>query len=141
VTSEGYEYFDVAADVGVVAWAEDLPGCLRQCALGVFNLIVPTDAVRPVDSREVSARAASVDALLVNWLNECLYLHDLEGFVVADVTRPEVTAAGAAHAVLHGEPVDPSRHPRGTIVKAATFHGLEVKSVPGRISARVVLDI
>jgi len=136
VTSEGYEYFDVAADVGVAAWGEDLPGCLRQCALGVFNLIVATDAVAPLESREVAARGPSVEALLVNWL----YVHDLEGFGVFDVTRPEVTPTGV-HAVLRGEPIDPARHPRGTIVKAATFHGLELSQTPGRVSARVVLDI
>ena len=140
MTPEGYEYFDVAADVGVAAWGEDLPGCLRQCALGVFNLIVPTAAVQPLEGREVAARGASVEALLVNWLNECLYVHDLEGFVVSDVSRPEVTTTGM-HALLRGEPVDPGRHPRGTVVKAATFHGLEVRETPGRVSARVVLDI
>ena len=137
---EGYEYFDVAADVGVAAWGEDLPGCLRQCALGVFNLIVPTDAVQPVETREVAARGTPVEVLLVNWLNECLYVHDLEGFVVSEVARPEVTATGV-HALLRGEPVDPSRHPRGTVVKAATFHDLEVSEAPGRVTARVVLDI
>ena len=137
---EGYEYFDVAADVGVAAWGKDLPGCLRQCALGVFNLIVPTAAVQPIESREVAARGGSVDALLVNWLNECLYVHDLEGFVVSDVATPEVTATGV-HALLRGEPADPSRHPRGPVVKAATYHGLEVSQAPGRVSARVVLDI
>jgi SHS2 domain-containing protein len=140
VTFEGYEYFDVAPDVGVAAWAEDLPGCLRQCALGVFNLIVATDAVQPLETREVSARGASVDVLLVNWLNECLYLHDLEGFVVSDVTRPEV-GANWVHALLRGEPVDPSRHPRGTVVKAASFHGLEIVETADRLSARIVLDI
>jgi SHS2 domain-containing protein len=140
VKREGYEYFDVAADVGVAAWGEDLPACLRQCALGVFNLIVPTDAVQPTESREVAARGASIETLLVNWLNECLYVHDLEGFVVADVAPPEVTATGV-HALLRGEPVDPSRHPRGTLVKAATFHALEVSQTPGLVSARVVLDI
>jgi len=140
MTSGGYEYFDVAADVGVAAWGEDLPACLRQCALGVFNLIVPIQAVEPLESREVAARGASVETLLVNWLNECLYVHDLEGFGVSDVTRPEITAKGV-HAVLRGEPIDPSRHPRGTIVKAATFHGLEVTQTPGRVSARIVLDI
>ena len=62
VTLEGYEYFDVAADVGVAAWGEDLPGCLRQCALGVFNLIVPTGAVQPLEGREVAARGPSVEA-------------------------------------------------------------------------------
>ena len=140
MTSEGYEYFDVVADVGVAAWGEDVPGCLRQCALGVFNLIVATDAVEPLESREVAARGASVEALLVNWLNECLYVHDLEGFGVSDISRPEITATGI-HAVLRGEPIDPARHPRGTIVKAATFHGLEVSQLPGRVVARVVLDI
>ena len=91
MTPEGYEYFDVAADVGVAAWGADLPGCLRQWALGVFNLIVPTVAVEPLEGREVAARGASVEALLVNWLNECLYVHDLEGFVISDLSRPEVT--------------------------------------------------
>jgi SHS2 domain-containing protein len=140
VTPEGYEYFDVAADVGVRAWGADLAGCLRQCALGVFNLIVPVDRVRAVESREIAARGASIEALLVNWLNECLYVHDIEGFVARDVTAPEITA-GNVHGVLHGEPVDPARHPRGTIVKAATFHGLEVVEAPGQVTARVILDI
>jgi SHS2 domain-containing protein len=140
VTAEGYEYFDVAADVGVRAWGRDLGACLRQCALGVFNLIVPTDAVQGVERREVAARGTSVETLLVNWLNECLYVHDIEGFVVRDVTGPAVTGAGV-HGILHGEPVDPARHPRGTVVKAATFHGLEVLEMPGEVRARVILDI
>jgi SHS2 domain-containing protein len=140
VTAEGYEYFDVAADIGVAAWGTDLAGCLRQCALAVFNLIVPTGAVEPRESREVAARGAPIETLVVNWINECLYVHDLEGFVVADVSAPEVGVA-SVHAVLQGELVDPSRHPRGTVVKAATFHGLDVSEAPGRVSARVILDI
>ena len=140
MTNHGYEYFDVAADVGLAAWGPDLPECLRQCALGVFNLIVPIVAVEPVESREVAARGQSAEALLVNWLNECLYVHELEGFVVADVSRPEITPAGV-HALLRGESFDLARHPRGTVVKAATFHALELRETPERVSARVVLDI
>jgi SHS2 domain-containing protein len=140
VSDEGYEYFDVAADVGVHAWGETLAGCFRQCALGMFDLIVPTRAVTPVEIREVAARGNGVEALLVNWLNECLYLHDLEGFVVHDLETPGVAGTGV-HGILRGEPVDPARHPRGTVVKAATFHGLEVAETPGRVTARVILDI
>jgi SHS2 domain-containing protein len=140
VSAEGHEYFDVAADVGVHAWGADLAGCLRQCALGVFNLIVPTDAVQPHESREVAARGPSVEALLVNWLNECLYVHEVEGFVVADVDIPLIGGTGV-HGILRGEPLDPTRHPRGTVVKAATFHGLEVVEGHDRVDARIVLDI
>ena len=140
MSAEGYEYFNVAADVGVHAWGETLPACLRQCALGVFELIVPTRAVEPVETREVAARGAAVEVLLVNWLNECLYVHELEGFVVHDVEMPEVSGTGL-HSVLHGEPVDPARHPRGTPVKAATFRSLEVVESPGGTAARFILNI
>jgi SHS2 domain-containing protein len=140
VSVEGYEYFDAATDVGVHAWGDNLAACLRQCALGVFNLIVPTAGVRPVETREVAARGGAVHTLLVNWLNECLYVHDLEGFVVHDVEAPQVTPTGV-HSVLHGEPADPRRHPRGTVVKAATSRGLEVVEAPGRVAVRVILDI
>ena len=127
MTTAGYEYSGAGADVGLTAWGEDLPECLRQCALGVFNLIVPTGSVPP-------------EALLVNWLNECLYVHDLEGFAVADITRPEIVGT-VAHALLRGEPLDPSRHPRGTVVRAAARGGLEVLETAGRVTARVTLDI
>jgi SHS2 domain-containing protein len=103
MTTAGYEYSGAGAEVGLTAWGEDLAECLRQCALGVFNLIVPTASVQPLEGREVAARGASSEALLVNWLNECLYVHELEGFVVADVVRPEILGTGV-HALLGASP-------------------------------------
>ena len=137
----GWECFEVAADVGVHAWGPDLASCFRQAALAVFHLIVPLDAVRPLEHREVSAQGDGPEALLVNWLNELLYLHDIEGFVVHDVEGPEVVDGRRLHARLAGEPVDPTRHPAGILVKAATFHQLAVITEPDRVRARVVLDI
>jgi SHS2 domain-containing protein len=140
MTAGGYEYVGDAPAVGVLAWAPDRAGCLRQCALGVFNLIVATPAVAARETREVAARGASLEALVVNWLNECVYVHDLEGFVVADVAPPEITPTGV-HAVLTGEPFDPGRHPRGTLVKGASSTDLQVDETGERVSIRVMLDI
>ncbi len=140
MTPQGFEYFEVAADVGVHAWGDDVPACFRQCALAVFNLIVPLDAVAARETRELAAQGDALDALLVNWINECLYLHDIEGFVVRDLDPPRIEA-GRVHAVLRGEPVDPARHVRGTLVKAATFHALSLDRSANRVDARLVLDI
>ena len=140
MTTAGYQYSSAGADIGLTAWGEDLPECLRQCALGVFNLILPIGLVQALEGREVTARGASPEALLVNWVNECLYVHDLEGFAVADVSRPEILGVGV-HALLRGEPVDPSRHPRGALVRAAAREGLELREASGRVTARVILDI
>ncbi|MGH7264383.1 MAG: archease [Candidatus Rokuibacteriota bacterium] len=136
----GYSYFEVAADVGVRAWGPSLEECFRQCALGVFNLIVPLEAVAPAESRESSAHGDTAEALLVNWINELLFLHDVEGFAVADVQVPRREEA-RLHADLRGEPVDPSRHPRGILVKAATFHQLAIDQEADQVTARLVLDV
>jgi len=140
VTTAGWRYFDVAADVGIEAWGPTPAECFRQAALGMFDLMVPLAAVRPVEAREVSAFGEAVDLLLVNWLNELLYLHDVEGFALHDLETPRAHA-NRIHARLVGEPVDPARHPRGILVKAATLHGLQVLEGPAETRARVILDI
>ena len=136
----GYDYFDVTADVGVSACGPTLPEAFAQAALGVFALMVDPPSVEPRESREVRAQGDTREALLVNWLNECLYVHDIEGFVV---NRIEVLLfeATKVHALLWGEEVDPKRHRVGTIVKAATFHDLQIRQTDGGWEIRVVLDI
>ncbi len=135
-----WSYFETEADIGVQGWGPTLPACFRQCALGVFNLMVPLEAVVPAESRELGAQGETPEALLVNWINELLYLHDVEGFAVRDVEMPRIEG-GRLHTRLTGEPFDPERHPRGILVKAATFHQLTLVRDPGRVTARVVLDI
>lgn len=137
---EGWEYFEVEADVGVHAWGPTVEACFRQCALAVFDLIVPLHAVAPAEVREVMAQGDAPETLLVAWINELLYLHDVEGFALHDLEEPRLEVT-RVHARLTGEPVDPARHPRGILVKAATFHQLALERTPGRVDARVVLDI
>ncbi|MEK7362411.1 MAG: archease, partial [candidate division NC10 bacterium] len=80
------------------------------------------------------------EALLVNWLNECLYVHDIEGFVVTRIEFP-VFEDQRVHSLLWGEDLDPARHRRGTVVKAATFHELRIGRADGGWEVRVILDI
>jgi len=136
----GYDYFDVVADVGVVAWAPTLAEAFAQAGLGVFALIVDPRGVEPRESREVRAQEESREGLLVHWLNECLYLHDIEGFVVNRIEFA-VFEEGRVHSLLWGEGLEPGRHRVGTLVKAATFHQLLITESPGRWEIRVILDI
>ena len=136
----GHRHFEVAADVGVEAWGPTVEACFRQCALGMSGLMVPVAAVAPVEAREVLAQGESLEALLVSWLNELIYLHDVEGFVLHDVVAARLDGL-RLHATVSGEGVDPARHPRGVLVKAATFHQLALEREPGRVRARVILDI
>jgi len=136
----GWEHFETEADVGVHAWAPTRAGAFAQAALGVFALIVRPDEVEEREHREVRAQADSPERLLVGWINECLYVHEIEGFVVRRVEVDTCTET-VVHGVLHGEEVDTARHQLGTIVKAATLHRVSVTESGGRHEARVIVDV
>jgi SHS2 domain-containing protein len=136
----GWAYFEVAADVGVRAWGPDLATAFAQTLLGVFNLIVPIEAVAPRQARAVEAEGDGPEALLVGWVNEALFLHDREGFVAGGVTGVAVAPA-RVRGRLDGEVLDPRRHPRGLLVKAATYHDVAVREAPDGVETRLVLDV
>jgi SHS2 domain-containing protein len=136
----GYEYFDVEADVGVRAWGRDRAEAFAQAALGVLALGIAPPGVSEEETRDVRAQAPTPEDLLVAWINECVYVHEIEGFAVHRVTvhrlEPDVV-----HGTLHGEPLDPARHHLGTIVKAATHHHLTITSTPTGWEVNVIVDV
>jgi SHS2 domain-containing protein len=135
----GFEMFDHTADVGLRAWGPDLPGAFAQAARGLFSLLVPIERVREARTRELAVQASDPEALLVSWLDELLFVFETERLVFArfDVTQPE---QGAIAAKGYGEPFNPHRHRGGVVVKAATYHQIEVvEGPPARL--RVILDI
>ena len=76
-----YEYFETDADIGVIGRGLTAAEAFAQTALGIFALIVEPDEVEEREQREVRAHGDSLEGLLVAWINECLYVHDVEGFV------------------------------------------------------------
>lgn len=136
----GYEYFEVEADVGVRAWGATVAEAFAQAALGVLALAIAPDEVQARERREVRAQGDSPENLLVGWVNECLYVHEIEGFAVRRVEVTTLTNA-VVHGSLHGEPIDPHRHRLGTVVKAATYHRVGVSESPGRVETTLIVDV
>ena len=136
----GYEYFDVEADVGIRAWGPDQREAFAQAALGALALGVAPAEVEERDTRDVRAQAASPEDLLVAWVNECVYVHEIEGFAVR---RVSVTALGpeVVHGTLHGEELDAHRHRLGTVVKGATHHHTSVASTATGCEVRLIVDV
>lgn len=136
----GYEYFEVEADVGVRAWGPTLREAFAEAALGVCALAVTPEGVEARHRREVRAQGDSWETLLANWVNECLYVHEIEGFAVRRVEVTEL-APTLALGMLHGEEIDPERHRLGTIVKAATLHQVHVTAGPDGAEVRLIVDV
>ena len=139
-TDRGFEQFDVEADVGIRAWGPTRAEAFAQAALGVLSLVADPATVSPRETREVRAQADGPETLLVAWIDECLYVHEIEAFVVS---RVEVGSCSDSVILgrLHGEPLDVARHRLGTVVKAATMHGVSVESHGGRHEVKIVVDV
>ncbi|OGK94985.1 MAG: hypothetical protein A3E31_17250 [Candidatus Rokubacteria bacterium RIFCSPHIGHO2_12_FULL_73_22] len=140
MSAAGFERFDVAADVGVRAWGRTRAEAFAQAALGVLALAVAPDAVEARERREVRAQGDSPEALLVHWVNECLYVHEIEGFAVR---RVEVLACDDAlvHGVLEGEEIDPRRHRPAAAVRAATLDRAAVGMRDGCHVVSLLVDV
>ena len=110
-----------------------------RAAEAVLALVVAPASVTVVETREARAQGGSPEALLVNWLNECLYVHEIEGFAVARV-EVDMDRDGLVHGLLHGETIDPVRHPTGTAVKAVSRDRAEVRETAGRVEVRALVD-
>lgn len=136
----GYDYFDVEADVGVRAWAPTRAEAFAQAALGVLALVIAPDGVQAPETREVRAQGENPETLLVSWVNECLYVHEIEGFAVRRVEVDTLTDR-LAHGLLHGEPIDLTRHSAGTVVKAATLHRVSVSEEAHAHVVTLVVDV
>jgi SHS2 domain-containing protein len=135
-----FEILEHTADIGFRVRAASLPELFEAAAQALASIAIETANIEPRGTFPIEARGADNQELLVNWLNEVLWLLDgkriaLGRFEVAEVGEGRV--AGMAW----GEPLDPARHRAKIVVKGVTYHQLEVVRENGGWRARVFLDI
>jgi SHS2 domain-containing protein len=134
-----FEIMDHTADVGIVAYGDDLEEAFANSAYGMFSLMADLDQVGDELCRDIDVRAMDQEALLVSWLNELLYLSDVDRAIFR---RFEISSLDEdrLQGKAYGEKIDTSRHQLKTSVKAATYHMLKVERGNG-CRVQVILDI
>lgn len=138
MSAAGWEHVPGEADVGVRGWGATRGEAFAQATLGVFALLVAPKAVDDTEGREVRAQAEGPEALLAAWIGECLYVHEIEGFVPRSVEMTVCTDT-LAHGVLHGEPLDLERHRIRTTIEGVSQHQLAVGQ--RGFEARLVVEL
>lgn len=134
-----YEILSHTADVGLVAEAPDLAGLFSEAARAVAAIVLDADPPEPgADSEPVDVSADDLAGLLVELLQECLYLYEVRGALVVGA-RLSVTEAPprASGQLLTAAGLAPA----GPMVKAVTYHQLRVERAGDRWRAEVYLDV
>lgn len=126
-----FEEIEHTADRAFRVTGGDLADLLETAALDG-----PRPAVEPSATREIEVEGVDRESLLVNWLNEILYLeqaHQLvcEGFRIDEVNNHHLRAR-----------VETREFDRSyTNIKAVTFHNLKIRQTSEGLEAEIVLDV
>jgi SHS2 domain-containing protein len=139
----GYTFIDHTADVAADLTGRSLPELFVAAAQALTDTLTELDRVLPVVTQFVTVEAATLEDLLVDWLNELLYRFEVQNMLVSGAMLDIDERGGRWHlsATVAGEMLDPSRHPSRVLVKSATYHGLFVTREGEEWRARIVLDI
>ena len=135
-----FEVLDHTADIGIVVHGEDLRALFENAGEAFFHLITDLKKVKRRVERRVDIGGESLDRLMVDWLSELLYLHDVENLLFGKF-KVESVGEGGLKAIANGEPFQEGVHVIKTEVKAVTYHRLEVREEKGGWRAQVIVDL
>jgi SHS2 domain-containing protein len=135
-----YTILDHTADIGLTIYGDDLKSLFEHAGEGFFHLITDLRKVKPRIERRVELGGEILDRLLVDWLGELLYLFEVDRLLFREF-RVESVGAQGLKAVVKGEPFQEGVHIIKSVVKAVTYHQIQVKKSAGGWKAQVIFDL
>ena len=133
-----FQLIEHTADTGLIAYGYSLAEAFANAAYGLFSIIAELRKVREVESRPVAVSAEDAESLLFEWLNNLIYVFDVEYLLCKRFDITEFTQHNLK-AICWGERYDPSRHRLKMGVKSATYHMLKVDGEKNRV--QVIFDV
>ncbi len=134
-----FEVIDHTADIGIAAYGANLREAFANAAYALFSLMVDIENVADVLCCEAEVTAENREDLLVAWLNELIYLFEVENVLLNRFEIDELSET-RLRARCFGERIDPERHKIKIAVKATTYHMLKVEERDG-YRVQVLFDI
>ena len=137
---KAFEVLDHTADIGIIAYGADIEELFSNAALALFSLITEPESVKEEFHLDLEVSSEDIDSLLIEWLNELIYLFDVKHILFNHFDIKSLTHNGLK-ATCYGEDFDPMKHKIKTGVKAATYHMLKLDKSSDGCKAQIILDI
>ena len=137
--SEPFTLFDHTADIGIEAHGKTIEEAFENVGKGMFAVITDHAVIQPTTLTTISLpRDADMEQLVIDWLSELLYLHDVKGLVFG---KFQVKIQEMLEAKAWGEPYSRKKHGYGAEIKAVTYHLLRIEKDKNGVHIRVLLDV
>jgi len=134
-SSAGFQERPHTADWELHVWAPDLANLLVQAASGMYALSGVRWQPGPRQTRRLALFAPDMEGLLVRFLQELLYLSEVEGVAFDDLDVQ--IEDSELRAVLHGAPIAGLDKE----IKAVTYHNLRIERTSFGLETHIVFDV
>jgi SHS2 domain-containing protein len=130
-----WEEIPHTADLAVRVWGETLQELYSAAGMGLADLLGEVDSDANATIRTIGLEALDAEALLVDWLNELLYLHETTQVVYTSFDFESLSPTSLCATVV-GYPLAKRR----AYIKAATYHNLAIERRSRGFEVVVVFD-
>lgn len=131
-----FKPIDHPSDTGLIAFGKNLKEIFENAAYGMFSLMADLETVTPNQKFDVQVEAGDRDELMVNWLNELLFIEETKKMLCKDFKIKKLTDK-QLEAQVGGETIDAARHTLYGGLKAATFNQLQISDK----QAKIIFDV
>lgn len=138
-----FNFFEVTADIGFNAFGNTLEESFENAGLAMFNIISNTNNINKSKSFHFEIESEDKIALLYDYLEELLFLHETEFVLLSDFNVIIKKEKDNYHlkASVKGETINWNIHYKGSEVKAITFHMMEVNETNSNFNVKAILDL
>ena len=135
-----YKIIDHTADVCVRVSGNSLEEIFVGSSKAMMAIITDVEKVNPSVEISIKADGENYEELLVKWLQEILYLHEVKKMVFKDF-KIKIENGTRAVGKAYGEKIDVDRHEFYSNIKAVTYHNLKIISSKDKYRVDIVFDI
>jgi len=139
-----FEFLEHTADAYIAAYGRDLAEAFENAALAMFETMTDTSKVEPKIEDEIEVEGFDEQSLLYNWLESLIVKFEMTGnlyskFKINDIEKTE--GGFRLKAKVWGEQFNPEKHPQKVGIKAVTYHRMEIKKEPEKVTVKFLLDL
>jgi SHS2 domain-containing protein len=137
---KNYEILEHTADIGIRVKSRDLGGLFKAAGQAIFEISAEKLPTKDKEQHKIliNQKAAGIEELFVNWLNEILSLSAVEGLIFVDFKINKIDEHNI-EAVAMGSNI--KNYKVNTEIKAATYHALRIEKTAFGWIAEVIFDV
>ena len=135
-----YEILDHTADACIRVYGKSFDELLENAAMAMMELITDREKINPSQEIEIEVRGETKEELLVHWLQEILFLHEVKKMVFKDFRLNLISETHAKGKAI-GEKIDIDKHELSFDIKAVTYHNLKIEPINDKLKVDIVFDV